>query len=50
MCGIFYGRLDEDLSEYYEDCPMGDKCGGDCLYTHPTYPNMPVYVPPDSTL
>lgn len=50
VCSIFYGRLDENLLEVLQYCPEGDKCGGFVMYSHPLYPNTPIYVPPDSSL
>lgn len=49
-CTPRWGALTEQGVEKYEDVPEGVFAGGDALFVHPDFPNLPVFVPPDPTL
>lgn len=50
VCNYHIGRLTHSNELFYDGCPAGDVCGGDVIYTYPSYPHLPVYVPPNPTL
>ena len=50
VANFHQGRLNHANELVYADCLEGDECGGEVIYVHPEYPNLPIYVPVDSTL
>lgn len=50
MCNAMHGRLDQNGKLVYPNCPEGDRCGGNAVFVHPSYPQLPVYVPANPNL
>lgn len=47
VCNYKVCRPDDIGYEFYPNCPIGTKFGGDAVASHPLYPGLPVYVAPN---
>ena len=47
VCNFKVCRPDDIGYEFYPNCPIGTKFGGDAVASHPLYPGLPVYVAPN---
>lgn len=47
VCSYRNCRPNDIGYEFYPNCPIGTRFGGDAVASHPLYPGLPVYVPPN---